>query len=255
MSIFERRRTSFDDVADLYDEVRPTYPVGVIDRVIQFARLQDQSEILEIGCGTGQMTVPFAERGYRILALEPAPALAAIAVRKCQGFPGVRVLTERFEDWAPSGRLFDLGLSAQAFHWIPAEIGCQKLAAVIRAQGAAALVWNKDISQGTPFWEATQPIYHEYFEDPSMRRSDDVSYRELLLATGAFADVQEYREEWQQTYTAERYLRLLETHSDHRLLDPARRKDFLEAVHRVIEAFGGSVTRRYRTVAFLAKRL
>jgi ubiquinone/menaquinone biosynthesis C-methylase UbiE len=82
VSSIDRRRTSFDEVADLYDEVRPSYPASVIDHIIQFAGVQDDSEILEIGCGTGQMTMPFAEKGCRILALEPAPTLSSSLERE-----------------------------------------------------------------------------------------------------------------------------------------------------------------------------
>jgi SAM-dependent methyltransferase len=254
-SIERRRTTSFDDVADLYDEVRPSYPASVIDHIIQFAGVQDDSEILEIGCGTGQMTVPFAEKGCRILALEPAPALAAIAARKCQAYPGIRILTERFEDWSPAGQTFDLGLSAQAFHWIAPEVGSQKLASVIRPNGAVALVWNRDMSRGTAFWEATQPIYRSYFKESYTDRSDEVCYAEFLLGTGVFANVQEHSEEWRRTYTAPEYLKLLETHSDHRMLDAAHRRDFMTAIQRVIAELGGSVTGRYRTLAILANRI
>ncbi|WP_425552474.1 class I SAM-dependent methyltransferase, partial [Dactylosporangium maewongense] len=35
------------------------------------------ARVLEIGCGTGQATVPLAERGYRIVAVEYRPGLPA----------------------------------------------------------------------------------------------------------------------------------------------------------------------------------
>ena len=65
MSEFESLRTSFNAVADLYDEVRPGYKEVVIDDIILFARLATASRILEIGCGTGQITLSFASGDIR----------------------------------------------------------------------------------------------------------------------------------------------------------------------------------------------
>jgi 16S rRNA A1518/A1519 N6-dimethyltransferase RsmA/KsgA/DIM1 with predicted DNA glycosylase/AP lyase activity len=47
--------------------------------------------VLEIGCGTGQATVPLAERGSRIVAVELGPAMAAVARRNLARFPAVQV--------------------------------------------------------------------------------------------------------------------------------------------------------------------
>src|SRR5689334_3964118 len=70
---------TFDTVATLYDEVRPGYPDVIIDAVIERSGLPAEGRILEIGCGTGQITRPFAQRGYPILALELGPSLAVLA--------------------------------------------------------------------------------------------------------------------------------------------------------------------------------
>jgi SAM-dependent methyltransferase len=55
----------FDDAAQLYDEVRPRYPEPIVEQIIAFAALPAHGRIFEVGCGTGQMTLPFAQRGYR----------------------------------------------------------------------------------------------------------------------------------------------------------------------------------------------
>ena len=63
-----RLRTSFDEDAELYDEVRPGYPPELFDDVITLSSVPNQGRVLEIGCGTGQATLPFAQRGYRLSA-------------------------------------------------------------------------------------------------------------------------------------------------------------------------------------------
>ena len=71
--------------------MRPGYPPAIIDAIIALAALPPEGKMLEIGCGTGQITLPFALRGYTILALEPGDALAALAMQKCRPYPRVEI--------------------------------------------------------------------------------------------------------------------------------------------------------------------
>jgi SAM-dependent methyltransferase len=72
-------RAIFDEAALLYDEVRPGYPEELFDDIVALSGIPSGGRILEIGCGTGQATVPFARRGYRILCVELGKNLAAVA--------------------------------------------------------------------------------------------------------------------------------------------------------------------------------
>ena len=75
----------FDDAAQLYDEVRPRYPEEIIERIIAFAALPAQAHVFEVGCGTGHMTLPFAQRGYTVIALDQGERLAALATKPGRG--------------------------------------------------------------------------------------------------------------------------------------------------------------------------
>src|SRR5262249_35951423 len=129
MTDFELLGSSFNDVANLYDEIRPDYKEEIIDAIVAFSNATAEARILEVGCGTGQITIPLAKRGFRITALEPGDALVAITLRKCQGHSNVIVCETKFEDWILERNAFDLFVSAQAFHWIDPHYGCAKAAA------------------------------------------------------------------------------------------------------------------------------
>jgi ubiquinone/menaquinone biosynthesis C-methylase UbiE len=68
----KRLRATFDQVAPLYDEARPTYPDELFDDVVSLSRVPPAGGILEIGCGTGQATLPLARRGFQILSSSSA---------------------------------------------------------------------------------------------------------------------------------------------------------------------------------------
>jgi 16S rRNA A1518/A1519 N6-dimethyltransferase RsmA/KsgA/DIM1 with predicted DNA glycosylase/AP lyase activity len=59
--------------------VRPRYPEEIVEHIIAFATLPAHGRIFEVGCGTGQMTLPFARRGYAVVALDQGERLAALA--------------------------------------------------------------------------------------------------------------------------------------------------------------------------------
>jgi SAM-dependent methyltransferase len=254
MTEFESLRTSFNDVADLYDEVRSGYQIEVINEIVAFADLPVTGRILEIGCGTGQITVPFALRGYPILALEPGAALAALAVRKCQPYENVKILRMSFEEWPVQFDSFDLVLSAQAFHWIEPYSGCEKAAKALHHGGSIALVWINDLSQGTSIYKSTRAIYDKFL--PAQRSNDSArtTIHEILHCSKAFENVLEIRFPGEKTYPGSEYLKLMNTFSDHQRLPEPSKALFFQAIAEVINREGGTVTKKHETQILLARR-
>ncbi|MGW3851955.1 class I SAM-dependent methyltransferase, partial [Streptomyces fagopyri] len=64
-------RDTFDEAAELYDRARPRYPAALVDELAGRAGLGPGVRVLEIGPGTGQLTVPLARLGAP--ATTPAP--------------------------------------------------------------------------------------------------------------------------------------------------------------------------------------
>src|SRR5690349_11889582 len=91
----------FDTVADEYDRHRPTYPDQLIDLVCQAGGLAAGDRVLEIGCGTGQLTRSLVARGLAVTAVEPGQNLISLAGHVA---PGVEFINRRFEDVELFGR-------------------------------------------------------------------------------------------------------------------------------------------------------
>ena len=142
----EARRygTVFDEVADEYDRTRPMYPDALVDRACEVAGLGPGDPVLEIGCGTGQLTRSLIGRGLRVTAVEPGGNLMRLAGQNLAGAgagPGsVEFVNARFEDAALPGGYFRAVFSASALHWVDPAVGWRKIAGVLAAGGTLALL-------------------------------------------------------------------------------------------------------------------
>jgi trans-aconitate methyltransferase len=115
-------RTTFDQVPELYDRARPNYLPQLFDDLVSLAQLPQKARLVEIGCGTGQATLPLAQRGYAITCVELGKQLAAVAQRKLANFTSVEVINANFESWQPERAEFDAIVAFTAFHWIAPDL-------------------------------------------------------------------------------------------------------------------------------------
>ena len=131
---------AFDDVAAEYDRSRPTYPDGLVDRAFREAGIGSGDRVLEVGCGSGQLTRSLVARGLHVTALEPGKRLLSLAEQNVEGPGTVESVNARFEDAALPREHFRAVFSASAFQWIDPEISWEKAARVLRPGGTLALL-------------------------------------------------------------------------------------------------------------------
>jgi trans-aconitate methyltransferase len=132
------RRVLFDEVAELYDRARPTYPEVLFDDLFSLSDLGPDSALLEIGCGTGQATRALARRCHSITCVELGRRLVAVAQRNLG--PNVSVINAAFETWDAAGAQFDAVFAAAAWHWLDPAIRFAHAADVLRPEGVLAIV-------------------------------------------------------------------------------------------------------------------
>lgn len=130
----------FDDRATEYDNHRPTYPEQLIDQVCAIAGLTTGDPVLEIGCGSGQLTRSLAARGLRITVIEPGKQLLDIARQHLQGTKNASFINARFEDTTFPPCHFKAIFSASAIHWVDPDVGWQNIADTLLPGGVLALM-------------------------------------------------------------------------------------------------------------------
>jgi SAM-dependent methyltransferase len=257
-----RRAHTFDEIAELYDRGRREPPDHIFDDLFAQAGLDPSSaRILEIGCGTGQATLPLARRGCRIVCVEMGANLARIARRNLTGFPQVRVDTSRFEDWEPGSLSFDIVFAATSWHWLDPRLRYAKAAQVLRPAGILAFTTGSHVFPPgfDPFFAEMQNCYKAIgearMEGPPPAPEEVRDAREEIEQSGYFENVRVTRRTWVDEFTADEYVAMMSTASDHRLMQPAKRDQLFAEMRRLIHTRpGGRIRKHNLTILHLAQK-
>jgi SAM-dependent methyltransferase len=130
----------FDEVAAEYDRHRPAYPDELIDQACRVAGIGSGDRVLEVGCGSGQLTRGLVARGLDVTVLEPGKSLIALARQNLEGAGEVEFVNAQFEDALLPRAQFAAVFSASAFHWVDPKVSWQLAADVLVRCGTLALV-------------------------------------------------------------------------------------------------------------------
>lgn len=131
--------TRFADRASDYALFRPSYPPQAIDAVL--AGLSGHNALLaaDIGAGTGISSRLLADRGLRVLAVEPNAAMRESA----EPHPLVTFVDGTAEATGIHGASVDLVLCAQAFHWFKPHEALAEFRRILKPAGRLAFLVNE----------------------------------------------------------------------------------------------------------------
>lgn len=242
------RAGAFGSVARQYDLYRPAYPEALIDRLLA----SSPATALDIGCGTGKVAAALSERGLTVLGLEPDARMAQMARAK-----GVNVEVAMLETWDGTGRTFDLLTSGDAWHWIDPVEGRRKAADLLNPGGVIARFWNLHQVE-PPLLSVFEAVYRECAPDVTVAGGVPRSTRNAtdpFAADAAFAFCESDTYWWELTLTAEEWVGLVTTFSDHQQMESERLATLLDALCAEIERLGGTVRTRSRTFVQVAQRI
>lgn len=238
---------TFNTEASKYEKMRPGYVSELYQDIFNYMPMDKLSNVVEVGIGGGQATLPIMETGCKLTAVEYGANLAELCRQKFKEFPGFSVVTAKFEDFQSDDNTCDLIYSASAFHWIPEEIGYAKIYRMLKSGGAFARFANHPCMDKArkEVHEAIQKIYAVYMSDSAepneYSESDAKKCAEIANGYG-FIDIFYKLYYRTRTFTAKEYISLLGTYSDHIAIEESTRRKFFSEIEKVIDNFGGQIT-------------
>ena len=249
---------SFGVDVERYDRTRPRYPDAMIARIVAESPGPD---VLDVGCGTGTAARQFQAAGCKVCGVEPDARMAEFARRG-----GFDVEVATFEAWDPAGRRFDAVVAGTAWHWVDPVAGTAKAARALRPGGRLAPFWHV-FQPPAEVTEAFVAAYRQVAPDSpfDLDRIQTTSVLDVyqagftkaadgIRAAGGFGEPEQWRFDWQQSYTREEWLDQLPTQGTLTRLPSDKLAVVVEGVGAAIDAMGGSFTMPYTTVAVTATR-
>jgi SAM-dependent methyltransferase len=142
------------EAAGYYHQYRHGYPSAVIGALVGAFKLTGQDVIVDLGCGTGQLTLPVAGQVRAVIGMDVEPAMLEHArqaaldtdVRNVMWMLGadadIPALRRLLGD-----RSVGAVTIAQALHWMNRQDLFRAVVPLVRPGGGIAVVTN-----GTPLW-------------------------------------------------------------------------------------------------------
>jgi SAM-dependent methyltransferase len=256
----ENRRDTFLGNAEDYLAARPGYPPVLLEASLELSRIGGDASLLEVGCGTGEVTEWFGARGFALLALDRSAEMVRLAATRVGHLPNVEVRCQDFEKVTPDSP-YDGLIFATAYHWLDPNTRVRRCAGALFPGGALILLWHTHPRPYSGFFERVQPVYRRFlpnWEPPPSPGLDEQRVGSVvgeLERSKEFGPVHRRSHDWSRTYDRDSYLRLLHTYSDHQLLSDMQRSDLFRTLGNIIDQeYGGRVQRPYRTELLVSFR-
>ena len=153
--------------------------------------------MLDVGSGTGIAARQLRAAGCRVLGVEPDARMAAFG--RSHGVPA-EVAT--FEAWEPAGRVFDVVVAGQAWHWVDPVAGAAKAARVLRPGGRLVVFWNA-FEVPPELADAFGAVYRRVLPGSPVSLTTRDAYPTLAAIAadgmrGVFGEPEEWRFPWQR---------------------------------------------------------
>jgi len=165
-------KRAFDHCADDYARCRPPYPNELAQTLTDKAGPLDDRWAADVGAGTGIFARDLASVGWRVVAIDPSPAMLQHIRRDATaawiGQGSIIPLCATAETTGLADESVTLLAAAQAFHWFNPPYALAEFARILAPGGTLGLIWNNRDAGGSAFVEAFESLVVRY--NPAYRR-------------------------------------------------------------------------------------
>ena len=127
----------FRGTADYYSRFRPRYPPVLLNAIERAVGLDSRGRLLDLACGTGEVSVALADRVSDIWAIDLEPEMVAVARRNAldRGIGRIHWMVGRAEDAQLPNDHFNLIAVGRAFHRLNRPFIAQRSIQWLRSGG------------------------------------------------------------------------------------------------------------------------
>lgn len=233
---------SFEDVAALYERVRPSYPDAAVEWLAERLGIDQSSTVLDLGAGTGKLARAFVPRVRRVIAVEPG---SEMLTQLRHAVPDAQPMIGAAEAIPLPDESVDAVVCGQSFHWFRVDEAVREIGRVLRPGRGLGLIWNmRDPSD--PLQEKITALLEPFVPPgrPALRASVEAFVRRT------FGDVTNHSVSFEHELDADGLVDRIFSISFVASGAEPKRRELDHALRALVAARGGRVAFRYVTEAY-----
>lgn len=191
-----------------YARYRPGYPSEFLDELVRRFHLDGTGRLLDLGCGTGQLTVPLASHVRDAVGVDPEPQMLveAAAYADRAGAANLTWVNGSSEDLPQDAGRFDLVTMGRSFHWMNREQVLNALHRMVEDHGGVAIANDSCLVRPVTDWQqAIEEIQTRFVptHGPSLLPGDDYRSHAEVLGDSPFPKVGRQVYQFEREWTVE----------------------------------------------------
>lgn len=178
-SLHPTAQKGFSLGAELYQQVRPSYPQEIAVWLQDRLQIGESSTVIDLGAGTGKFLPYLIQTQAKVIAVEPVTEMLQ---QLQQTYASVECLQASSTQLPLKDASIDAILCAQSFHWFSNIETLSEMHRVLKPSGHLGLIWNqrdtnidwvKALADEIAPLEGDTPRYHseqwkQVFEEQSL---------------------------------------------------------------------------------------
>ena len=165
-SLHPSAQKGFSLGAELYQQVRPSYPPEILVWLQDQLKVGENSTVIDLGSGTGKFLPFLLQTQAKVIAVEPVTAMRE---QLEQSYSTVECLQTSSDQLLLKDESINTIICAQSFHWFSNIETLKEMYRVLIPTGHLGLVWNqrditvdwvKALADEIARFEADTPRYH-----------------------------------------------------------------------------------------------
>ncbi len=236
-----------------FDKWRTRYCDELFAEVIEYAKLEADKTVLEIGPGTGQATEPILKTGCSYHAIELGENFTNDMKSKFGLYDNFQIVNADFETFDFGKDKYDLVYSAATIQWIPEEIAFKKSYDILKSGGVLAMFMTRTDyeSPNEALYGKIQEVYHEYFK-PEIPYTQRMEYNNVT--NYGFTDFECRHYHTIREYNADEFISRTMIMAPHLTLQEPFKSKFFDGIRNAIVSFGNKITLLDDNVLYLARK-
>lgn len=247
-------RKIFDTIPEQFDKYRPRYSADLFADLIQYAQINSEKTVLELGPGTGQATEPILNTGCDYHAIELGENFCELMTHKYGYNSNFHIVNDDFITHDFKDQKFDMIYSAATIQWIPEEIAFAKCFDLLKPGGTLAMMLTKGEfkSSNEALYEKIQQVYSAYFK-PEVEYAHR-GFRYTNAPSYGFTEVEKREFYGTREFNADDYVAYCGTHCDHMVIPEPFKSKFFEGLRTVVLDAGNKVVFHDTFVLYLTQK-